>query len=634
MGMYEEKLNILKKYYKDIPHVSGFYLKDDIPQKKLKNAVNTFASGVDESTIMGFFDTTLSGNGKNGYLFTDTKIYFSEILEKPRKIWYDDIESVELFDKDKKDNDRGIRFIMYDGERIEWKSSLINKTPLQGFIQEMITVSGNYDTATGGTVDYDEAKFAGAFAGGVAGANYGEVNKLYEEEKFHARQGHGFAAERANTLFDKLTGHDAHIVGDDNAKNGADRMVDGVFIQSKYCRTGAACVDECFDTDGTFRYMHDGKPMQIEVPSDKWDAAVEAMQEKIKNGQVPGVTDPNEAKNIVRKGHFTYEQAKNIAKAGTVESITYDAVNGAIIATSAFGITAVITLATSLWNGEDFDKSLKLATYSGLKVGGTAFAATVIASQLSKAGLNSALVGSSEAFVAFMGPKASAVLINAFRSGSNIYGAAAMKSAAKLLRGNVITAGVTVVVLSTFDIANIFRGRISGKQLFKNLTSTTTTVAGGTGGWLGGAAIGSAILPGAGTIIGGLIGSVAAGAVAGKATDYVLGKFIEDDADEMVRIIEKEFQSLAVDYLLNQKEAEKTVDKLGDELDGKKLKDMFASDDRKKYARDMLVPLIENEVKKRKKIKALTDDQMAGGLKEVLEEIADAVDADNGLVFA
>ena len=191
-----------------------------------------------------------------------------------------------------------------------------------------------------------------------------------------------------------------------------------------------------------------------------------------------------------------------------------------------------------------------------------------------------------------------------------------------------------VLRLSTFDIANIFRGRISGKQLFKNLTNTTTTVAGGTGGWLGGAAIGSAILPGAGTIIGGLIGSVAAGAVAGKATDYVLGKFIEDDADEMVRIIEKEFQSLAVDYLLNQKEAEKTVDKLGDVLDGKKLKDMFASDDRRKYARDMLVPLIENEVKKRKKIQALTDEQMAGSLRSVLEEIADAVETNGQPAFA
>ena len=45
------------------------------------------------------------------------------------------------------------------------------------------------------------------------------------------------------------------------------------------------------------------------------------MEEKIKNGQVKGVSDPNEAKNIVKKGHFTYAQAKNIAKAGTVESL-------------------------------------------------------------------------------------------------------------------------------------------------------------------------------------------------------------------------------------------------------------------------------------------------------------------------
>lgn len=90
-----------------------------------------------------------------------------------------------------------------------------------------------------------------------------------------------------------------------------------------------------------------------------------------------------------------------------------------------------------------------------------------------------------------MGPKASALLINAFRDGGNIYGAAAMKSAAKLLRGNVITAGATVVILSSFDIANIFQGRISGKQLFKNLANTATTVAGGTGGWIGGAAVGS-----------------------------------------------------------------------------------------------------------------------------------------------
>ena len=372
--------------------------------------------------------------------------------------------------------------------------------------------------------------------------------------------------------------------------------------------------------------MQNGKPMQIEVPSDKYEAAVKAMEEKIKRGQVKGVTDPEEAKNIVRKGHFTYEQARNIAKAGTVESLTYDTVNGAIIATSAFGVTALITLATSIWNGEEFDNALKIATYSGLKIGGTAFVTSVIASQLSKLGLNSALVGSSEAIVGIMGPKASAVLINAFRSGSNIYGAAAMKSAAKLLRGNVITAGVTVIVLSSFDVANIFRGRISGKQLFKNMANTATTVVGGTGGWIAGAAIGSAIFPGVGSIVGGLIGSIGAGAVAGKATEAVLGSFIEDDAEEMVRIIEKVFAEMSVDYLLNQKEAEKSVDKLSERLDGKTLKDMFASNNRKKYARELLTPIIEREIAKRPKIQELTDDQMILSLREALEEISNNVE--------
>lgn len=234
------------------------------------------------------------------------------------------------------------------------------------------------------------------------------------------------------------------------------------------------------------------------------------------------------------------------------------------------------------------------------------------------------MVGSSEAVVAFMGPKASAVLINAFRSGGNIYGAAAMKSAAKLLRSNTITAGVTVVVLSSFDVANIFKGRISGKQLFKNFANTATTVASGTGGWMAGAAIGSALLPGVGTIVGGLIGSIGAGAVAGKATEAVLGNFIEDNADEMVRIIEKVFGELAVDYLLNQKEGEKAADRLGEKLTGNILKDMFASSDRKQYACELLVPIIENEVSKRKIVKPPTDKQIAYSLKEILEDISDS----------
>ena len=297
------------------------------------------------------------------------------------------------------------------------------------------------------------------------------------------------------------------------------------------------------------------------------------------------------------------------------------------------GLSATLTFATAIWNGEDFDIALKNASYAGLRVGGTTFVTAVLAGQLSKAGLNSALVGSSEAVISLMGPKASAMLVNAFRSGGNIYGAAAMKSAAKMLRGNAITGAVSVVVLSSFDVANIFRGRISGAQLFKNVANTASTVAGGAAGWIGGAAVGAAVgsaIPVVGTAIGGVVGAVggilgsfAGGAAAGKVSGAVLDEFIEDDANKMIKVIEEAFTQLAEDYLLTKQEAEKIVDKLKEKLTGKTLKDMFASSQRMKFARNLIEPVVEQEVKKRKKIKIPTDVDMSRGLRVVLEELSD-----------
>ncbi|WP_291706964.1 hypothetical protein [Clostridium sp.] len=480
----------------------------------------------------------------------------------------------------------------------------------------------------------------------TAGVIYGNVSNastVYGMDKFNTPRGHGFAAENANHLYDKVSNFDffgkdtVKLTGEEIdpntgriVKNGADRVVNGISIQTKYCSSGSKCISECFE-NGKLRYLNaDGTPMQIEVPSDKYDAAVKAMENRIKNGEVPGVSDPSKANEIVRKGKFTYEQVKNIAKFGTVESITFDAVNGAIIATGAMGISATLTFATSIWNGEDFDDAIKKATYAGLKVGGTTFVTAILSSQLSRAGLNSALVGSSEAIVSLMGPKASAMLVNAFRSGSNIYGAAAMKSAAKMLRGNAITGAISVVVLSSLDVADIFKGRISGSQLFKNVANTASTVAGGTAGWVGGATAGAAIgsaIPIVGTaiggVIGGILGSFAGGAAAGKVSGAVLNEFIEDDANKMVKIVEKVFTELAEDYLLNKKEAENIIDILTDKLTGKLLKDMFASSNQNRFAMNILEPLVEAEVKNRQIIKVPSTLEMSNGLIEVLEELAD-----------
>jgi hypothetical protein len=53
--------------------------------------------------------------------------------------------------------------------------------------------------------------------------------------KYHNKKGgHGFAAEDANALNDRLRGRRVEKVGLSNAKNGPDRIVGGQAIQTKY----------------------------------------------------------------------------------------------------------------------------------------------------------------------------------------------------------------------------------------------------------------------------------------------------------------------------------------------------------------------------------------------------------------
>lgn len=458
--------------------------------------------------------------------------------------------------------------------------------------------------------------YCGAFFTGTVNGIAMNTAKSYVEEKFHGERGHGFAAESANDLYDRMTGKDAKIVGGDNAKDGADRIVNGTNIQSKYCSSGSKCIQECF-RDGKFRYYNpDGSPMQIEVPSDKYDDAIKAMQNRIDRGEIRGVKN---AKDIVRKGNITYEQAKNIAKAGTIDSLKYDAVNGVSIAATSGGISAAITFAVATWNGKSFDEALEESINAGLKVGGMAWASSILVGQMTKLGVNTLLVEPSKFLVQKMGSKAASQLVNAFRS-TPIYGGAAINSAAKLLRGNAVTGLATIAIMSAGDVANIFRGRISGAQLFKNVVNTTANVAGGVGGWTTGAAIGSAILPGVGTFIGGLAGALFGSSAAGKVSKTVTDELIEDDSKEMLRILEGEFKSVSTDYLLNKSEGEKVADRLKEKLDGDKLKDMYASSNRYSFARNLLESCTEPVVRSRKKIYLPSDESYIQGLKKVLEK--------------
>lgn len=456
---------------------------------------------------------------------------------------------------------------------------------------------------------------SGADYSGAINADMNAAAAQTQMDKFNASEGHGFAAEQANHLYDILTGNDATIVGGDNAKNGADRLVNGELIQTKYCQSATQSVAAGFK-NGQYRYINpDGSLMQLEVPSDQYEQAVEAMSKRIARGEVPGLTDPAEAKHLVRKGHFTYQQAKNIAKFGTVDSLTYDAVQGAIVSTSAMGITAVITLAKSMWNGDDPSVAVENAAYAGLKSGGAAFMTTVISSQLARTGLNSALKAPTDAVVKAIGPKASASIANSLRSGANIYGIAAMNNVAKLLRCNFVTGTVMTVVLSAGDIRNAFRGRISGKQLFKNVATVAGGMAGGMGGYLLGSLAGGPVV--------GFVVSAIAGSIGGGATNKLIGTFVEDDAVALVKIIEDEFCRLSADYMLSALEVDIVLGDINRNLDPEKLMDMFASADQRTFAEEFVRGQIERQLRGRCRIYLPSDERMLQAMGMVIQNAAD-----------
>lgn len=479
-------------------------------------------------------------------------------------------------------------------------------------------------------------------AGTMAVPNQSAINSSTSVDTFNwGDGGAGMAAEAANVQSHAesglLNGTKVEHVGSTNVKNGPDYVLtssDGTItqVQCKYYRTASETISACFE-DGVFRYYSDTNvPMTIEVPKDQYDKAVLLMKKRIANGQVPGVTDPEMATEIVREGSVTYQQAVNIAKAGNIDSLIYDAKTGCVTALSAFGISAVIQYAVSRWSGEPVEVALKNSLYTGLVVGGNAFITSVLSSQLTRTGLNSLLVPGSEAVIKIIGPKAAAVVVNAGRVGlTPIYGAAAMKSAARMLRGGVIVNTVSFFVFTIPDTVELFRDRISGKQMLKNASVTVGGLAGAAGGAAGGAAIGTAIFPGIGTTIGGIIGGLAGGIGVSIGVDAVADLIAEDDADEMLDIIQMEFQNLAEEYLLNTGEASHVSAELQSILDAGKLKDMFSSNNHHDFARGIIEPVIKNEIGKRAKVVLPDDEVITKGLIDTLEEIYDEMDLGTGI---
>lgn len=433
-------------------------------------------------------------------------------------------------------------------------------------------------------------------------AALGEVETLnFEQTAFNAaygadqsKTGHGIYAEEGSTILDKLSGEKATVVGRDNAKNGPDKLINGKPVQCKFCKTANSSVNACFTKNPKtgvpeYRYydLKTGKPMQVEVPSDQYEKAVRAMEKKIIEGQVPGVTDPNQAKELVRKSKLTYAQARNLAKAGTFESITYDIATGTVTCTFAAGLSALASFGIVFWKTKNKKKAQDAAVDTAIQVFGPSFAANLISNQLARTGLTKALIPLSDKITDALGTKLVTELINAKRvllGQAKIYGKAASNSFAKALRCTAVSEGVLFTVYAAPDVYRVIDKKITGAQFAKNMVSLSATFLGNIAGAYGagitagkvGEKIGKKVNKKVGAVIG-FAGGLVGGTVLGGAMKHLTNLFKEDDSVITARLFNATIANMAVDYLMTDDEIEVLISELDD-----------ASKDVNKFQRDLL----------------------------------------------
>ena len=390
-------------------------------------------------------------------------------------------------------------------------------------------------------------------------------------DRFSGAMGHGHAGELMGDTMDKLKLKKTSMDGNSHVKHGADRVVNGTNIQTKYYATAGKSIGACFE-NGTAKYINpDGSMMKIEVPRDQYNKAVKAMARRIENGEVPNESNPQNAARYVKRGALSYEHSQIATKSifdrgstivvdGKVQSVSFgqklvysvggDFLTGVANTMPTVMISQVWYYVNARWHGQDAEEALKGAVLGAVKP---------------------ILVG------------ASIYTVSSQFGGSNlaksIFKGATSENIAK---GTAI--GVTAAITIGPDVIECLRGRISMQQLVKN---TAVTAAGAATG----AAIGS-IVPGIGTVIGGMVGTMAAKAIADK--------FTEDDSVRMIRIAKEEFIDLVIFCPLKQAEFDEIVNKVFVDKNTTNLyKEMFASGNARKHIRDLYRNMITDKLKKR-----------------------------------
>lgn len=393
-------------------------------------------------------------------------------------------------------------------------------------------------------VPSDEFVAAGrAISRGIDGLTASAAGQLWSDnQKVFATggQGHGFAAEKANTYIDRIKGKDARVVGGDNAKNGPDRIVNGELIQTKYCKTAARSVGAAFDgQSGNYKYMTSGgRPMPIEVPSDQFEAAQDFMMKAYEQGRIPGVSREEVHKLIVR-GEITYKQAINITRYGTVEGLLFDAREASVVAVQGGSISFLLNFARFYWHSNDAKASFESTLVVTAKSSAKQFGTTVLVQQLHR-------IAAIQKFSTVSVPNALTPLL---ARGLGV----SKTQVSNALKGVAVANAAVVSIYASIDFLRVVNGKISGRQFLKNTAVTSAAVVAGSVGAVSGRAVG-ALFGSVGGPLGAFFGAALLGQLGASVTKRFVDKLIEDDRILIARLIRFQLLYLSKQYLLTADE--------------------------------------------------------------------------------
>ena len=100
----ERIIALYKREIAGIGGVSNFYVLEEIPTKKLENAMSRYASSLEkDETVIFLFDGTIAGSGKSGLLLTTKCLYTKFDLEKATKSYVKNIARVASLNEHRHD---------------------------------------------------------------------------------------------------------------------------------------------------------------------------------------------------------------------------------------------------------------------------------------------------------------------------------------------------------------------------------------------------------------------------------------------------------------------------------------------------------------------------------------------------